>query len=118
MLRDALDSWPEAFARIVSIHRTDAENKAAGAKSEIHVVGPPYRALDLGAPLVPGGTPDDRWAAVAAIAEPLNSLWVYDPSRPSMLCAYADPHGTGPHLHLQVHPATIMRADLHADTRA
>jgi hypothetical protein len=27
-----------------------------------------------------------------------------------MMCAFAQPHGTGPHLHLQVHPNTRRRA--------
>ena len=44
-----------------------------------------------------------------AIAKWLNSRHVYDPARPNMQCAVAHDAGSGPHLHLQVHPNTRLR---------
>ncbi len=91
--------WPPADLELTSIHRTNEENQAAGAETEIHVAGPPFRAIDLRA----------TQEAAEAIAARVNARWEYDPTRPTMVVAYAKPHGTGPHCHLQVHPRTTLR---------
>jgi len=39
----------------------------------------------------------------------VDNLWLYDPDRPSLKCALYHDAGHGPHLHLQVHPNTIIR---------
>lgn len=41
------------------------------------------------------------------IMEYINTKWTYDPSRPHMKCAIWHDTGSGVHLHLQVHPATV-----------
>jgi hypothetical protein len=104
---DALAAWPVARCRVSSIHRTDAENAAAGANTRIHVVTPArgLRAVDLSGSNV-GGTVEDRWRACGRVAAAVNRKWVYDPSRPRIKVAFAAKHGTGPHVHLQVHRNT------------
>jgi len=90
---------------VTSVHRSKEQNDLAGAKSLIHVVGPPYRAMDISLRGLTGGQ-----EKAEAICELLNDLWVYDYTRPTKPVAYAKPHGTGPHIHLQVHPNTRQRA--------
>ena len=96
--------WPDAShpARVVCIFRTPVENAADGAKTEIHCQPAPYRACDVGAKEF---TADQVAAATAA----LNALWVYDPDRPELQVCFSQPHGTGPHFHLQVHLHTRRR---------
>lgn len=96
VLFDALSLWPGGTATVTSIYRTPQEDARLGG-SGIHASGPPYRAADL----VGLDTPQYE-----AIADALNHRWIYDPDRPGMGVALGKPHGTGPHLHLQVHPAT------------
>lgn len=49
-------------------------------------------------------------AVVKELADWVNSRWVYNPSDARNLpVADAKPHGTGPHIHLQTHPATRKR---------
>ncbi len=94
------DEAPSVRLWISSIHRTDVENKAAGAKSRIHVVGPPYRSVD-------GGWVDMTQAEVDKVCDEVNSRYRYDPNRPRLNVAYGKQHGTGLHIHYQVHPNTI-----------
>lgn len=47
---------------------------------------------------------------VSALVEWINATWVYRPGDPSHRVALANPHGTGPHIHLQVTAATRLRA--------
>jgi len=93
---------PDRYVRVTCIYRTKEEEIAAGGKSGIHTVGPFYRAIDLGAR-------EFTQEAVSAAAAKINVLWEYDPSRPEKVVCYAEPHGSGPHFHLQVHPNTIKR---------
>ncbi len=44
-----------------------------------------------------------------AVAEWVNERWCYDQDRPWMNCALYHDAGSGVHLHLQVHPATVRR---------
>ena len=47
VLIDILFIWPVEDCFITSIWRSSQENLDAKAKTKIHVVGPPYRAIDL-----------------------------------------------------------------------
>ncbi len=107
---DALRVWPVLRCYAGSIWRSEAENSGAGAKSLIHVVEPHtgLRAVDLGGRNT-GPTLDKQWGACARVASAINRKWVYDPRRPDMVVAYAARHGTGPHVHCQVHPRTRKR---------
>lgn len=99
---DAAGIWPQVTLRFTSVHRSLEENAAANAETLIHVEGPPYRAVDLGIAGV-GQVVADR------IAFALNKKWEYDDSRPHLNVAISAPHGTGSHVHLQVHPRTKIR---------
>lgn len=83
---------------VTSIYRTLEENRAAKAKSIVHCVTP-HRAADIRV-----------WGMSAKLLQQvvteLNARWQYDPTRPRYPVAYSEPHGTGPHLHVQVHPNT------------
>jgi hypothetical protein len=69
-----------------------AEEDALLNGSGVHKV---WRAIDVHA---------DTWSdpKIGALAEYINSLWIYDPLRPSYKVALWEPHGTGPHAHFQV----------------
>jgi len=68
----------------------------------IHVVGPPYRALDGRITNI-----GDRYQELAEeVADRINRYFIYDGSRPEKRVALAYPHGNGPHIHHQVHPST------------
>jgi hypothetical protein len=97
--------WVDGTIEITSVHRTREQNKRAGAKTLIHVVGPPYRAMDISIRTLTGGQEKAQ-----AICDLLNDLWAYDPFRPDKPVAYCKPHGTGPHIHIQVHPNTRLKA--------
>jgi hypothetical protein len=96
--------WPDAAvpARIVCIWRTEQENEADGAKTTIHCQPAPYRAVDVGAR-------EFDQTKINEAAAAINALWQYDPARPELLVCFAQPHGTGPHFHCQVHPNTRKR---------
>jgi hypothetical protein len=97
--------WPDQAvpARITSIHRTQAEEIAAGGVTGIHMDGPPHRAIDVGGASF---TQEQLDAAGAS----LNKLWAYDPDRPEKGVCYTSVHGTGQHFHLQIHRNTIRRS--------
>lgn len=103
--------WPTAALRITSIHRSmEQDRKIKGqTKKEyrrgIHTVGPPYRALDVGARELGASMGTE----MIRLANLINDQWEYDPARPAMVVCYVRPHGTGPHFHLQVHPNTRRR---------
>jgi hypothetical protein len=50
-----------------------------------------------------------------AIVNFINSHWIYDPERPHYKCAIYHDAGSGHHIHLQVHPNTIFRAEARAE---
>jgi len=97
--------WPPTDLIVGDIYRTEAEETVAGGISGIHRVGPPYRAIDVRVTNLTG----DHQAAAAAIGEMINRRYVYDPARPTKLVAVTQPHGTGPHVHLQVCGGTMFR---------
>ena len=105
---ETVECWPESEDLVVTcIHRSYAEDDAIGG-SGIHAVGPPYRAIDV---RIGNLDADPTQAQVKAeeVASTLNNRWAYDPGRLNLMVAVAKPHGTGPHLHLQVHPNTARR---------
>lgn len=103
ILGEILDIWPVDDCVITCIWRSEEENEAAGAVSKIHVVGPPYRAIDLR--ITNLGV--DYQVPAEEIADTINAIWTYDPTRLTKQVLYAKPHGTGPHIHCQVHPKTV-----------
>jgi hypothetical protein len=90
----AEEKWGWNFT-ITSIFRTAAEDAALNA-SGIHVS---WRAVDV-------RTRGQSQATVDDVTKHINGRWAYDPSRPHMKVCFAEPHGTGPHGHYQVHPRT------------
>lgn len=87
---------------VTSIWRSVQENALAEAKTQIHCF---WRAIDF-------RTKDRPESDVVTATRWINERWVYDASRPDLPVAYSAPHGTGLHLHLQVHSATVLRAPL------
>lgn len=80
---------------VTSIWRSPAED-AALEGSGVHTE---WRALDI-------RTRDVSAQVVADVTRWINDRWKYDPTRPDLRVAISEPHGTGPHLHLQVHERT------------
>ncbi len=85
---------------ITSIYRTKTEDVRLGG-SGVHSAKP-HRALDIRVKNLVGDF-QEKADEVAAI---LNANWAYDPDRPHLRVAISKVHGSGPHLHLQVHPKT------------
>jgi len=83
---------------VTSIYRTPEEDKALGG----HGIHPAWRAVDI-------RTNNTTREVVATVSGAINERWVYDKARPSMVVAYTEPHGTGPHLHAQVYRTTQRR---------
>lgn len=111
----ALVIWQKPSCFCKSIYRSPAENRAAKAKSEIHVAGPPWRAADLSGRNLAVSTAE-QWRECRLRADVLNKTFKYDYKRPTagrgggeIPVAYADPHGTAPHVHCQVHERTRRR---------
>lgn len=128
---DVLGFWPLKFMEVTRLISTPEEETAIRRRiaegkglddsdpdvlrkqtSGIHVVpwaGSKGRSGDVR--VWPLGRPGHSMREeMERIAGSVNGLWSYDPNRPGKLVVYAKPHGTGPHLHLQVHPNTIRRA--------
>jgi len=97
--------WPPAEMIVGNIYRTATEEAAAGGVSGIHMAGPPYRAIDVRVTNLPG----DPQQAADNIGALVNAKYIYDPARPTKLVAFTQQHGSGPHVHLQVHAATDFR---------
>ena len=83
---------------VTSIYRTPREDAALRA-SGIHV---DWRAVDV-------RTRGQSREAVDDVTRYINNRWVYDSTRPHLKVCFAEPHGTGPHGHYQVHPRTRRR---------
>jgi len=94
--------WPPIEMVVGSIYRNLEEEAAVGGVSGIHTAGPPYRAIDVHVSNLPG----DHQIAADAAGALVNSKYAYDPMRPAKVVAYTKNHGTGPHIHLQVHAGT------------
>lgn len=121
-LKRVLDGAAEyAFAEwgwilcIGDIFRTREESLATDAKS----TGP--GGLGMGRP-AGSISPHCVWAAadivkirnvppeqVAALVEWINATWIYRPGDTRHVVASAKPHGTGPHIHVQVCSETVLR---------
>jgi hypothetical protein len=76
---------------ITCIWRAQGEDQALGGTG-IHYY---WRAIDL-------RTKDVSQPQVDALVAYVNGRYVYDATRPQKVVAYGKPHGSGPHLHLQV----------------
>jgi hypothetical protein len=83
---------------ITSAVRTAVEDALLGG-SGIHVTG---RAVDVGARSIPE-------PLISAVTEWVNTRWQYDAQRPRLVVCYSKPHGSGRHLHFQVHERTRPR---------
>lgn len=86
---------------VTSMWRTRAENKAAGATTLIHCAKP-IRAADI-------RIRDVAPEIVEMVGNALCARWEYDRKQPRLNVAFWKLHGTGPHMHLQVHPNTRRR---------
>lgn len=86
--------------RVTCIYRTPEEDSAAKGRHGVHCL---WRAVDVGAHEVSAFMRDD-------VADHINKRFTYDPARPDMVVAYAEPHGTGLHVHFQTHPNTVRSA--------
>jgi len=104
VLEDCLFHWPGDRMEVTCIYRTREEEDAAGGKSGVHVTEP-HRAADLRIKNLGG----DFQKKANALAEALNELWIYDSMRKHMKVAIAKLHGTGPHVHVQIHSRTERR---------
>ena len=89
--------WKWEFT-VTSIYRTPQEDAALKA-SGIHSA---WRAVDV-------RTRARSATAVADISRYANDKWIYDPRRPLLNVCFAEPHGTGPHAHFQVHANSKAR---------
>ena len=96
--RHAFDTYGWIFC-VTDIYRTPEEDRELGG----HGVHPAWRAIDV-------RTKDRPGSDVKGIADWINSQWIYDPDRPSMLVAYVHDNGNGTHLHIQIHPHSRKRA--------
>ena len=83
---------------VTSILRTVKEDAELGGTG-VHCLG---RAIDIRTRGIA-----QEW--VDSVTARVNGIWTYDPERPDKPVAYVKQHGTGPHLHLQVHPQTTKR---------
>ena len=102
VVEDLMDVWPAKNMVITSIYRTPEEDAALGA-SGIHSCDP-HRAIDIRITNLSGG--QEKADEVAGV---INSIWQYDPNRTNLKVAVSKLHGSGPHLHVQVHPNTIRK---------
>lgn len=103
IVRDTADEFPARLdhVRVTSIYRTEEENAAVGGKTTIHCQIP-HRAVDLGGAELTQNEID-------SICSIINAKYIYDPQRPEKVVAYGMLHGTGRHIHCQVHENTELR---------
>lgn len=95
--------WPDDTMTITSIGRSWKQDRELGG-SGVHAAGPPWRAMDLSIKTLTGGQAKADW-----LGERINEIFQYDPLRPHLKVAVTKPHGTGPHIHLQVHNSTVRK---------
>lgn len=105
MLREVV-TYGTAYAKtfgwtwhVIDIFRTKAEDKKLEG-SGVHCV---WRAMDV-------RTKDQVPKVVENVGKAINQAFLYgNVTSPGLMVARWDPHGTGPHMHLQVHPMTVRR---------
>jgi len=98
--------WPDnTILLITDIYRTLSENASYGAKTTIHVTpeGASHRAADARTTLISDATKEK-------VIDFVEKHWIYDPERPLLMAVFGAPHGSGPHLHFQVHLNTRRRS--------
>jgi hypothetical protein len=100
IMDDLIEAWPANEVRVTSIYRELAVDRAMGG-SGVHATHP-HRAADIRIRNLQG----DFQSKAETVADALNSMWSYDVTRPGKKVAIAKVHGTGPHIHLQVHERT------------
>lgn len=108
LLLDCAKAWPEPTMEVSCIGRTEDEEVAALAKTRVHSDGPPWRACDVRVRTL---GPTDEYtledqAQADMVCSRLNAAWSYDSARPHLQVAFGLMHGSGPHLHLQIHAAS------------
>lgn len=104
VIREIAKGWPVSFLWITGAKRPGDRG--------VHGTDP-LRGADART----FGTRPGALAALKQLAQPLaelhadrvNRVFTYDPDRPHLLVVVAKPHGTAPHLHIQVHPNTRRR---------
>ena len=113
---EAIESrtWPAKVPFVATdIRRTLQENRAAKAKTRIHVTpsGKRHRAVDARARTM-------FESKAKEIARKINRLWIYDPTRPRLRVCFVhkDPRSGVLHFHFQVHPRTVRRSELDASS--
>ncbi len=100
ILDDLLAAWPGKNMIVTSIYRTREEDQELGG-SGVHATIP-HRAIDIRVSNLSG----DFQAKAEEVADIINAFWTYDTERPTKNVAISKVHGTGPHVHVQVHPRT------------
>jgi hypothetical protein len=98
---------PHRGLYITDIHRRPSET--IPGESGVHNAGPPFRAIDIRIRNL-NKDPEKAQAHADSFADILNNTWVYDPKRPHLCVAVAKLHGTGSHIHLQVHTRTRRKS--------
>ena len=105
VLRDALIVWPDPTLPIPagSIYRPFQAEQDLGRSGyhgmdDLDELG--HCCIDL---------PTQDWDLARPVATYINNRWIYDPARQLIVVAYAGEHGTGPHVHLQIHKNTVRR---------
>jgi len=108
-----MELWPVDRLYVVTMFRSKFEEQeieeATGRKpSGVHQKRPhcacDIRIWNLGRPGLSMQSRAER------IAKAIDDTFDYDPDRPGQFpVAYARPHGTGPHIHLQTHLNTVRR---------
>lgn len=106
VLTSVLAYWRAPTFSIKSIYRTPEHDRSLGG-SGVHATRP-HRAIDIGIRML-APTKSAMWGAACVISRRINREFQYDPTRPHLKVAVCKPHGTGPHIHLQVHPRTRSR---------
>lgn len=108
VLKDLLNIWPSTYMYITSLDRTKEEDERLNA-SGVHSDGPPWRAVDIRISNLATSSYEDQLTATS-LCDILNNKWEYDFDRPGRYnVAYCKPHGSGPHIHIQVHNNTRRR---------
>jgi hypothetical protein len=99
-----LMNWPGKYMEVTSIFRSRYEDRRLGG-SGVHSADP-HRALDIRVYDL-----GNKYQQIAdQLASSLNDTYMYDPERQHLKVAVAKLHGSGPHMHLQVHPRTVAKS--------
>jgi hypothetical protein len=109
VLKDVFVAWPCHSITLTCIHRTREEDIAVNGNGVHNTF--PHRAVDVGIRNL-GANRVEFWRRARSVATAINRKWSYDFHRPNLKVAVCIPHGTGPHLHLQVHRFTRRKVNV------